>query len=400
MTPPAPLSARRRALVFWTVTGLIALDTILFTMVVPALPDFAERDGFGDSTAALIFAAFPVAQIASALAASRFVQRAGRRPVMIAAVALLTLATAAFALAHGPFALAGARALQGVAAGLVWTSALAAIADIYPRNQLGFRMGLAETAGGATGLIGPVAGGALLAAVGLEAAFFIAAAVPLAAMVPTLMVPETRRPDAPAPPPVLRALRRLARIPAAQVSAVSLALFASSLALLEPLLPLDLDRRLDLGSLGVGIVFGCGLAAYYGALPVAGRWSDRRGRRLPLVLGGVLMAAGLACVGFGPAAWVAVAFAVAGAGMACVSAPSGPLMVEAVDGTEMAGNHGVSGSVLAAVFATGYSLGPLLGAAAAAVIPFALTTAIAGAGALAVAAWAARALADDAAAGS
>ncbi len=392
MTATAPLAPTRRAFVFWTVTSLIALDTILFTMVVPALPDFADRDDFGDTTAALIFAAFPVAQIVSALSAARLVQRWGRRPVMIAAVALLALATVAFAFAHGPIALAGARALQGVAAGLVWTSALAAIADIYPRNQLGLRMGLAETAGGATGLIGPVAGGALIAAVGLEETFLIAAALPVVALVPTLMVPETRRADAPPSPPVLRALARLARVPAARVAGVALALFASGLALLEPLLPLDLDRRLGLGSLGVGVVFAAGLAAYYATMPIAGRWSDRRGRRLPIMAGGILMACGLCCVGLGPAWFVAVAFAVAGAGMACVAAPSGPLMVEAVDQTQMAGNHGVSGAVLSAIFAGGYALGPLLGAAASATIPFALTTAIAGVCAVLVALWAATAL--------
>lgn len=392
MRSTSPLVPSRRAFVFWTVTGLIALDTILFTMVVPALPDFAERDDFGDTVAALIFAAFPVAQIVSALLAAGFVQRMGRRPVMIAAVLLLGVATVAFAFAHGPAQLAGARGLQGIAAGLVWTSALAAIADIYPRDELGLRMGLAETAGGATGLIGPVAGGALVAAVGLEEAFLLAAAIPILALVPTLMVPETQSADTPPAPPVLRAIARLARVPAARVSAMALALFAAALALLEPLLPLDLDRRLGLGSLGVGLVFAAGLAAYYVAVPIAGRWSDRRGRRLPIVVGGVLMAAGLPLVGFGPAWFVALAFAVAGMGMACVAAPSGPLMIEAVDRTEMRGNHGVSAAVLSAIFAAGYAVGPLLGAAAAATLSFPATTAIAAVCSLAIALWAARTL--------
>lgn len=392
MRSTSPLVPSRRAFVFWTVTGLIALDTILFTMVVPALPDFAERDDFGDTVAALIFAAFPVAQIVSALLAAGFVQRMGRRPVMIAAVLLLGVATVAFAFAHGPAQLAGARGLQGIAAGLVWTSALAAIADIYPRDELGLRMGLAETAGGATGLIGPVAGGALVAAVGLEEAFLLAAAIPILALVPTLMVPETQSADTPPAPPVLRAIARLARVPAARVSAMALALFAAALALLEPLLPLDLDRRLGLGSLGVGLVFAAGLAAYYVAVPIAGRWSDRRGRRLPIVVGGVLMAAGLPLVGFGPAWFVALAFAVAGMGMACVAAPSGPLMIEAVDRTEMRGNHGVSAAVLSAIFAAGYAVGPLLGAAAAATLSFPVTTAIAAVCSLAIALWAARTL--------
>lgn len=147
-----------------------------------------------------------------------------------------------------------------------------------------------------------------------------------------------------------------------------------------------------MGSLGVGLVFAAGLAAYYVAVPIAGRWSDRRGRRLPIVVGGVLMAAGLPLVGFGPAWFVALAFAVAGMGMACVAAPSGPLMIEAVDRTEMRGNHGVSAAVLSAIFAAGYAVGPLLGAAAAATLSFPVTTAIAAVCSLAIALWAARTL--------
>jgi len=285
-------TGRRRSAVFWTVTALIALDTILFTMVVPALPEFAERGGFGDTTAALIFAAFPAAQLVTALIAAGLVERVGRRPVIVAAVVLLALATLSFAVAHGPAALAGARAAQGAAAGFVWTAGMACIADIYPRDQLGLRMGLAETAGGATGLLGPVVGGALLAAVGAETAFLLAAILPALAVGPTLLVPETRRRDARRPPPIRSALRRLARVPQARVSAAALALFAGGLALLEPLLPLDLSDRTGAGALAVGLVFGTGLAAYYLVVPLAGRWSDRHGRRTPLVTGGLLMAVG------------------------------------------------------------------------------------------------------------
>ena len=36
---------------FWTATALIAVDTILFTMVVPALPEYQDRYGFSDAVA-------------------------------------------------------------------------------------------------------------------------------------------------------------------------------------------------------------------------------------------------------------------------------------------------------------------------------------------------------------
>ncbi|WP_217914565.1 MFS transporter [Miltoncostaea marina] len=382
----------RRGRVFWTATGLIGLDTILFTMVVPALPGFQDRHGFSDAVGALIFAAFPVAQLLAALGAAGLVDRAGRRPVMVMAVVMLTAATLGFALADSPGLLAAARAVQGLAAGLVWTAALAAISDVYPSSELGLRIGLAETAGGALGLVGPLAGGLLIDAVGLDEAFLLAAILPALAVVPTLLVPETRRPGHGAPPRLLPALARLGRVREARVAVAALALVAGTLALLEPLLPLDLDERLGLSSTAVGLVFAAGLLAHFTLLPVAGRWSDRRGRRGPLLVGGLLMAAGLPLVGVGPAWSVAIAFAVVGAGMAALAAPTGPLMVESVDRAGMAGSYGLSSAVLTVVFAAGYTAGPLLGAGASALLPFTATVALAAALALVVAVLAARGL--------
>jgi MFS family permease len=385
--------ASRRALVFWTATALIAVDTILFTMVVPALPEYQDRYGFSDAVGSLIFAAFPLGQLATAMWAAGLVDRVGRRPVMILAAVALALATLAFAVANGVALLTLARLIQGLAAGLVWTAGLAAISDVYPQEELGYRMGLAETGGGVMGLVGPPLAGALIESVGLDETFYIATALPVIALIPALFVPETRRADAAAAPTrLLSDLRRLLRVPAAKVAGVTLATSAGVLAMVEPLLPLDLSDRLGLSSLAVGVVFAIGFAAYLLLVPLAGRWSDRRGRRAPIVLGGVLMAVGLPFIAVGPVGLVTVAFSVAGAGMAAMIAPSGPLMVEAVDDAGMRGRYGLSSAALTVIFALGYLLGPLLGAAASAVLPFLGTTIIAACIVVVVTWWAARAL--------
>ena len=226
-------------------------------------------------------------------------------------------------------------------------------------------MGLAETAGGVVGLAGPPFAGALIAAVGLDVTFYIATALPALALIPTLLVPR------PAAGPPRRArlipdLRRLWRVRTARVAGVALATGAAALALVEPLLPLDLSDRLELSSLGVGIVFGIGLAAYLLLVPIAGRWSDRRGRRAPIILGGALMAAGLPFIAVGPV-WPSRSPSPSPApGMAAMIAPTGPLMVEAVDEAGMAGRYGLSAAALTVIFAIGYVVGPLVGAAASA----------------------------------
>lgn len=384
----------RRAVVFWTATGLIGLDTLLFTMVAPALPVFAEREGFSATVAALIFAAYPVAQLTTGIASAGVVDRLGRRPLLIAAPCGLALATLLFALAGDPMLLALARLAQGAAAGVVWTTALAAISDVYPSDELGFRLGLAETAGGAIGLAGPLAGGAMVDAFGTTTAFATAAVLPLLAVVPILAVPETRRPRDPAQDDigVIAALRRVSRLPRARVGIVALVVLAAVLALLEPLLPLDLDGRLGLSPLQIGIVFAAGDLAYLASIAAAGRWSDRRGRRLPTLTGGVMVAVFLPFTAVGPAWFVAGAFVGVGAGLAALGASSGALMVEAVDQAGLAGRYGLSGAMLTAVFSAGYVLGPLLGAAASAMVSYGVTVTLAAALCLTATAWIARTL--------
>ncbi len=387
------ITASRRRFVFLMASGLIGAEVLLFTMVVPALPVFAERDGFSDSVAALIFAAFPVAQLILALASAGAVERFGRRPAIIAAATTLLVATLAFALAQNVALLTAARGLQGAAAGVAWTAGIAAISDVYPANELGFRIGLAETAGGAAGLLGPVISGLLIQSVGTQITFFAAALLPAALVVPALFVPETRRPDAPRAPRVIPAMRRLARQPRARAGAVALGILAAVLAFIEPLLPLDLTERLGLGPAAVGLVFSAALVTSLAGAPLAGRWSDRHGRRAPIIAGGLILAASLPMLGFGPAWWVAGWMLVVGAGFAIVASPSGPLLTMAVDDAGMKGAYGLSAGVLTVVFASGYAAGPLAGAAGSAVLPFWLLCIFMGVVALALAFWAWRQLA-------
>ncbi len=172
---------RTQRTVFLTVTLLIAGDTALFTLVIPALPIFADRYDLSDAAVVLIFGIFPLTQLLTIDPADgrpgpdRAPADDGRR------ASALLVSTAGFAFADSVPLLVLTRAVQGSAAALVWTAGLAAISDVYPQSELGFRMGLAETVGGGVGLIGPVAGGALIELVGTDEAFAIAIVMPLAA---------------------------------------------------------------------------------------------------------------------------------------------------------------------------------------------------------------------------
>jgi MFS family permease len=354
--------------VFIVVTALIAGDSALFTLVIPALPIFADRYGLSDAAVVLIFGVFPLAQLLTTIPLTGLLDRVGRRPTMITGAFALLLSTAGFAVVDSVPLLILTRAIQGSAAALVWTAGIAAISDVYPQSQLGFRMGLAETVGGGIGLIGPVAGGALIELVGTDEAFAIATIVPLILLAMTLRVPETARSTERAPK-LGEAFRRIASQPEAKAGLLALIAFAGMLAVVDSLLSLDLDDRLGASTAAIGLVFGVGFLGLVIFAPVAGAWSDRHGRRPALIAGGLISAAALPFIAVGPIWVVAIAFFVLGAGLATLAAPSAPLIVLAADRSGMEGMYGVSSGIINLVFAAGYALGPLLGAASALALP-------------------------------
>jgi SET family sugar efflux transporter-like MFS transporter len=238
-----------------------------------------------------------------------------------------------------------------------------------------------------------VVSGALIVTVGLNETFFIAAALPAIVLVPVLFVPETRRSDAPPAPRLLPAVRLLSAQPRARAGAAALATLAAVLAFIEPLLPLDISERLDLEPVVVGAVFSAALLAYFVGAPLAGRWSDARGRRRPLLVGGIVLGASVPLIGFGPVWWVAVWMLAVGAGLAILGAGTGALLTEAVDDAGMAGAYGLSAGVLTVIFAAGYAVGPLAAAAGAAVAPFWALCIVLGVAALLASLWAWRQLA-------
>ena len=370
--------AREQRRVFLAVTALIGGDAALFTLVIPALPIFQDRYDLSDAAVVVIFGIFPLTQLLTTIPLAAVIDRTGRRPVMIVGALALLVSTLGFALVDTVPLLLLTRAVQGSAAALVWTAGIAAISDVYPQSQLGFRLGLAETVGGGIGLIGPVAGGALIEVVGTDEAFAIATFIPLMLLAMALSVPETVRVGEAAPPPLLQAVRRLWVRPEAKAGILSLIAFAGTLAVVDSLLPLDLDQRLDASTATIGIVFGIGFGGLTIFAPLAGAWSDRHGRRRALLAGGLLSAVTLPLIGTGPTWLVTLGFFLLGCGLATLAAPASPLVVLAADRSGMEGMYGVTSAIINLVFALGYVLGPILGAASALALPLSVVAVVAG----------------------
>ena len=107
--------------------------------------------------------------------------RLGRRRVLVLGVTLFGVASAACAVAPELAVLIAARILQGVGAALLMPSSLAILGETFQGEARGWAIGIWAAAGAATGAAGPVLGGWLIDAISWRMIFFIN--IPLAGAV-------------------------------------------------------------------------------------------------------------------------------------------------------------------------------------------------------------------------
>ena len=104
----------------------------------------------------LVYAAYAFGVLTTLLLAGPVSDYVGRKPVLLVALGSLMAATVMFMLANSVAWLFAARALQGLATGLVLSAASAALLDLHPRRDpsaVGLHNGVASAAGMGLGVL-------------------------------------------------------------------------------------------------------------------------------------------------------------------------------------------------------------------------------------------------------
>jgi DHA1 family tetracycline resistance protein-like MFS transporter len=170
--------ANRHALVFIFITMLV--DTIGLGIIIPVTPKLiTELTGEGMSEAARwggwLFFVYALMQFFCAPAIGNLSDRFGRRPVLIASLAMLGVDYLITALAPTIFWLFVARLLSGIA-GAAYPTANAYIADVSPPEKRAANFGLVGAAFGIGFVIGPAVGG-VLGQYGARLPFYVSAGI-------------------------------------------------------------------------------------------------------------------------------------------------------------------------------------------------------------------------------
>ncbi|MEV5967293.1 MFS transporter [Kribbella sp. NPDC051952] len=164
---------------------IVSLDQYI---VVVALPEIGRELGYSAHSLQLVISAYAIASSGFLLFGGRAADLLGRRRVLMAGLALYTLASLAGGLATGPTWQLAARAVQGLGGALVFPSTLAIINTTFAEGRERNRaLGIWGGSGAAGLVIGVLLGGALTRLFGWEAVFFVN--VPLAGTALCLAIP-------------------------------------------------------------------------------------------------------------------------------------------------------------------------------------------------------------------
>jgi EmrB/QacA subfamily drug resistance transporter len=152
------------------VLGLIVLDE---TIVTVSLPSITRDLGLSVTAAHWVVNAYLISFTCTVAIAGRFGDHFSRRHYFTAGAALFALASGLAALATDGAMLIGARALQGVAAALIFPTSIALITTAFAPEKRGVAFGYQTTVGGVFMSTGPLIGGLLTETVSWRMIFWI-----------------------------------------------------------------------------------------------------------------------------------------------------------------------------------------------------------------------------------
>lgn len=363
MPTTSPDSGSRR-LILTVAISAIALETSLLGLVAPLLPEIEERTGAGDATLGLALAAYAIPIMLISIPVGRLADRIGRRPLLLSGLVLTGVGSLLIAYSESLGVLLVGRAVQGIGSTGSWVAALTVVSDLARPGRKGEAIGFALAANSIGGIGGPALGGVAGGQISFEAPFLIVTA--LAAGMFTLGwfvlprgAPGGGVAGGDAQPAVGTAstlsilLRPVVLVPASVIVAG-----AAFLGAIDFAVPLDLDRRLGTEETAIGLLFAAAASLDAIAAPIAGRAGDRRGRR-PVAIVGVAVTglSGLLLAVLGTLAGCAAALIVFGFGMSILFGGATPWFEESFARS----SRGLAYGSLNLVYATGYTIGPLIG---------------------------------------
>jgi EmrB/QacA subfamily drug resistance transporter len=169
-----------RALVIACVMTTMSMIAIEATIVSTAMPQIVAELG-GLRFYSWVFSSFLLAQTAVTVVFGNLADVYGRKPVMLAGIAIFLGGSILAGVAWSMPALIVFRLIQGVGAGAMQPVAMTIVADLYPARERGKVQGYLASVWAVSAVVGPIVGGLIIRNVSWAWVFWINIPVGLAA---------------------------------------------------------------------------------------------------------------------------------------------------------------------------------------------------------------------------
>lgn len=271
-----------------------------YGLVAPVLPQYARSFDVSVAAATVVVSAFAFFRLVFAPVGGALVNRLGERWVYMTGLLVVATSTLATGLAQGYWQLLVFRGLGGIGSIMFSISAMALLVRLSPPRARGRISGLYATSFLVGNITGPVLGG-VLGRFGMRVPFFVyAVMLVIATVVVGVAMRGGRRrvvdPDVPEQAPmVVGEALSVTAYRAALVS--SFANGFASFGVRVAIVPLFAASSFDQGPAAAGLALASFAVGTASVVSVAGRLSDRLGRRPPILTG--LVVAGVSTISLG-----------------------------------------------------------------------------------------------------
>jgi MFS family permease len=341
-------------------SAMVFFDVVFFSAIAPLLPDYVAEFGLSKAEAGVLSASYAAGTLVFSLPAGLYAARLGPRRTVLTGLTVLGVASLIFGFAHQFALLDAARFAQGAAGALIWSGALTWLITTAPSERRGAIIGTAMGTAVVGALVGPAVG-ALAAAVGTELVFSAVLVVAVVLALFTAQLPEVEPPEEQSLAEVAETIFSRPILVATSFVAIPSVMFGA----VEVLVPLQIA---DLGG-GHALIAGgfiAGAAMEAALAPLAGRYSDRVGRRVPFMVGLSIFAVAMAAIAIGDTMGVVMAgLILASLGGGICFTPALTILSEMAESSSL--HQGYAAGLSNMAWAAGQVVGGLAGGAAASI---------------------------------
>lgn len=344
---------------FYTLNLAVFTGMLGVGIVIPFMPIYAKTLGATGITIGVFFASHPLAQMLFSPTIGRLSDRHGRKGFIVTGLFLSSLLSLWYVYAPGIFYLILGRFVQGGVMALILPIATAYVGDLAPPQKRGTYMGIFNLFLTSSFGMGPLAGGWLSDAYGMEASFYWMGGLNAVAFLAVLFFLPEARASAHATAQHT-SYRDLLRQPKIRGLALYRMVNTMQMGLWFSFLPLLAAELLGLRKAQIGSVIAIHMLASSLVQVPFGRLADRLNRRTLIAVGGYLGSLAFATVFFAQGFTHLLLIGSVTGAMGAMAMPA--LTALAADEGQHRGMGAVMG-VLNIAMSAGMMLGPVLAGA-------------------------------------